>query len=62
MQAAKAGSNGENEPGGEGEEPDEDKLSGALVEDLTAHRRAKPLYVRRGTTRVALRICTISPR
>ena len=41
VQAAKSGSNGENTTGDDdGEEPDEEKLSGALVEDLTAHRTA----------------------
>jgi ParB family transcriptional regulator, chromosome partitioning protein len=41
VQAVKSDSNGQYEPrDGEGEEPDDAKLSGALVEDLTAHRTA----------------------
>jgi ParB family chromosome partitioning protein len=41
VQAAKSETNGQHEPGEEdGEEPDDVKLSGALVEDLTAHRTA----------------------
>ena len=41
VQAVKADRNGQHELGdGEGEEPDDVKLSGALVEDLTAHRTA----------------------
>ena len=37
----KSDSNGQHEPGDdEGGEPDDVKLSGALVEDLTAHRTA----------------------
>ena len=41
VQAVKSDSNGQHEPGDdEGEEPDDVKLSAALVEDLTAHRTA----------------------
>ena len=41
VQAAKSGSNGQHELGdNQGDEPDDAKLSAALVEDLTAHRTA----------------------
>jgi ParB family chromosome partitioning protein len=41
VQTVKSDSTGQHEPGDdEGEEPDDAKLSGALVEDLTAHRTA----------------------
>jgi ParB family chromosome partitioning protein len=41
QQAAQSGSNGQHEVGdNQGDEPDDAKLSAALVEDLTAHRTA----------------------
>jgi ParB family chromosome partitioning protein len=41
VQAVKSDTTGQHEPGDEeGEEPTNAKLSGALVEDLTAHRTA----------------------
>lgn len=48
----KLGANAENETGGrEGEEPKEVELSGALVEDLTAHQNRGPASSARDSPR-----------